>query len=139
MAKVLEPKARATERDPIAALLDADGVLTAEAERAAAISNDVLRDLYRLMVVCRRLDQEGLNLQRQGELGLWGQIAGHEAIQVGAAQAMAETDWIFPYYRHFAMAICRGIDPGVPLTWVRGLPHRPWNPPQHRFGPLILL
>jgi 2-oxoisovalerate dehydrogenase E1 component alpha subunit len=138
MAKVLEPEARATERDPIAALLDANGVLTAEAERAAAISNDVLRDLYRLMVVCRRLDQEGLNLQRQGELGLWGQIAGHEAIQVGAAQAMAETDWIFPYYRDFAMAICRGIDPGVAMTWFRGLTHGAWNPHEHRFGPLII-
>jgi 2-oxoisovalerate dehydrogenase E1 component alpha subunit len=138
MAQVLEPEARATERDPIAALLDADGVLTAEAERAAAISNDTLRELYRLMVVCRRLDQEGLNLQRQGELGLWGQIAGHEAIQVGAAQAMAETDWIFPYYRDFAMAVCRGIDPGDLMLFFRGVGYYPWDPYQRRFAPFII-
>ncbi|HEX8032781.1 MAG TPA: hypothetical protein VF510_02990, partial [Ktedonobacterales bacterium] len=69
--------------DPIAAMLDDEGVLTAEAEREVAISNETLRDLYRLMVICRRLDQEGLNLQRQGELGLWGPYAGHEAAQVG--------------------------------------------------------
>ncbi len=114
MAKAppLASRAEAREHDPIAAMLDADGVLTVEAERAEAISDETLRDLYRLMVVCRRLDQEGLNLQRQGELGLWGPYAGHEAAQVGAAMAMAQTDWIFPYYRDFAMAVCRGIDPG---------------------------
>ncbi|WIG61946.1 MAG: Branched-chain alpha-keto acid dehydrogenase, E1 component, alpha subunit [Ktedonobacterales bacterium] len=124
--------------DPIAAMVNADGLLTAEAERAANISDDVLRDLYRRMAICRRLDQEGLNLQRQGELGLWGPIAGHEAAQVGAAMAMAETDWIFPYYRDFAMTICRGVDPGIAMTWFRGLTHGAWNPYEHRLGPLII-
>jgi 2-oxoisovalerate dehydrogenase E1 component alpha subunit len=137
---VLEPAALslARERDPIAAMLDDDGVLTAEAERAAAISDETLRDLYRLMVVCRRLDQEGLNLQRQGELGLWGPYAGHEAAQVGAAQAMAPTDWIFPYYRDFAMAVCRGIDPGAIMTIFRGQTHGAWNPQERRFAPFII-
>src|SRR5262249_54179351 len=140
MAKAIETRTKpgAEQRDPIAALLDADGVLTPVAERASAVSNDELRELYRLMVVCRRLDQEGLNLQRQGELGLWGPYAGHEATQVGAAKALAETDWIFPYYRDFAMAVCRGIDPGAILTIFRGLAHGAWNPYDHRFGPFII-
>lgn len=140
MAKVLEPASRsqAHEHDPIAAMLNEDGVLTAEAERAAAISDETLRDLYRLMVICRRLDQEGLFLQRQGELGLWGQIAGHEAAQVGAAQAMAQTDWIFPYYRDFGMAICRDIDPGAIMTIFRGQTHGAWNPHERRFAPFII-
>ncbi|MGZ3664900.1 MAG: thiamine pyrophosphate-dependent enzyme, partial [Ktedonobacterales bacterium] len=124
--------------DPIAAMLDDEGRLTAEAEREVAISNETLRDLYRLMVICRRLDQEGLNLQRQGELGLWGPYAGHEAAQVGAAQAMQSTDWIFPYYRDFAMAICRGIDPGAMMTIFRGLTHGAWNPHDYRFGPFVI-
>src|SRR5262245_24007328 len=140
MAKALETQTNPgpKQHDPIAAMLDADGILTPEAERASAVSNDELRELYRLMVVCRRLDQEGLNLQRQGELGLWGPYAGHEATQVGAARALAETDWIFPYYRDFAMAVCRGIDPGAILTVFRGQAHGIWNPHEHRFGPFII-
>jgi len=124
--------------NPLAALLDADGVLTAEAERQANVSDETLRDLYRLMVTCHRLDEEGLHLQRQGELGLWGPIAGHEAVQVGAASAMAPTDWIFPYYRDFGMAVARGVDPGAAMTWFRGLTHGAWNPQEYRFGPGII-
>ena len=126
------------ERDPIAAMLDEQGVLTAEAERALGVSDDQLRELYRMMVICRRIDQEALNLQRQGELGLWGPYAGHEAAQVGAALAMAPTDWIFPYYRDFAMAVCRGIDPGGILCVFRGLSHGAWNPYEYRFAPFII-
>src|SRR5215470_7898555 len=113
----------AASADPIATMVDGQGVLTPEAEREANVSDAELRELYRLMAVVRRLDQEGINLQRQGELGLWGPISGHEAIQVGAAKAMAATDWIFPYYRDFGMAVTRGIDPGSALTWFRGLNH----------------
>jgi pyruvate dehydrogenase E1 component alpha subunit len=127
-----------SEDDPVAALVGADGALTAEGERRANVPTDKLREMYRLMVICRRLDQEGLNLQRQGELGLWGPIAGHEAAQIGAALAMERTDWIFPYYRDFAMAVVRGIDPGVAMTWFRGLTHGAWNPLEHYFGPLII-
>jgi 2-oxoisovalerate dehydrogenase E1 component alpha subunit len=124
--------------DPIAALLTPEGVLSAEGERQADVSDEQLRELYRLMVVCRHLDQEALNLQRQGELGLWGPYTGEEAARVGATLGMAPTDWIFPYYRDFAMAVCRGIDPGVIMTWFRGLTHGVWNPYEYRFGPLIL-
>jgi pyruvate dehydrogenase E1 component alpha subunit len=124
--------------NPLAALLDADGVLTAQAEREANVPNETLRELYQLMVLCRRLDEEGLRLQRQGELGLWGPIAGHEAVQVAAAKALAPTDWIFPYYRDFGMAVARSVAPGVALTWFRGLTHSAWNPVEHRFGPGII-
>ncbi|HEX9038267.1 MAG TPA: thiamine pyrophosphate-dependent enzyme [Ktedonobacterales bacterium] len=124
--------------NPIAALLTPDGVLTEEGERVAAVSDEALRALYRWMVIVRRLDQEALNLQRQGQLGLWGPIQGHEAAQVGGALAMRETDWIFPYYRDFGMAVTRGIDPGAILTIFRGLRHGSWNPREYNFGPFII-
>jgi pyruvate dehydrogenase E1 component alpha subunit len=124
--------------DSVATLVGADGALTPEGERRANVPTERLREMYRLMVVCRRLDQEGLNLQRQGELGLWGPIAGHEAAQIGAALAMDRTDWIFPYYRDFAMAVARGIEPGESMTWFRGLTHKAWNPLERNFGPLII-
>ena len=140
MAKALHthPQAREGDDNSIGSLVDAHGLLTPEAERDAAVSDDQLRELYRMMVICRRLDQEGLNLQRQGELGLWGPYVGHEAAQVGAALAMESTDWIFPYYRDFAMAVCRGIDPGNILTIFRGLTHGAWNPYEYRFAPFII-
>ena len=141
MAKALDTRSQPRESgdNPIAALLDAStGVLTPEGERIAAVSDEQLRELYRMMVICRRLDQEGLNLQRQGELGLWGPYVGHEAAQVGAALAMESSDWIFPYYRDFAMAVCRGIDPGAILTIFRGLTHGAWNPYEYRFAPFII-
>jgi pyruvate dehydrogenase E1 component alpha subunit len=124
--------------DPVAALVGSDGALTPEGERRANVPTETLREMYRLMVICRRLDQEGLNLQRQGELGLWGPLAGHEANQIGAALAMEQSDWIFPYYRSFAMAVARGIDPAHAMAWFRGLTHSPWNPQEHNFGPLII-
>jgi 2-oxoisovalerate dehydrogenase E1 component alpha subunit len=132
------PALRGRGDDPIAAMLSEDGVLTTAGEEQAAVTNEELRELYRLMVVCRRLDQEGLNLQRQGELGVWGQIFGHEAVQVGAARAMAATDWIFPYYRGFATAVCRGVDPATILTVFRGLTHGAWNPYEYRLAPFII-
>jgi 2-oxoisovalerate dehydrogenase E1 component alpha subunit len=140
MAKAVNTKSPRDSRaaDPIAAMVDDEGILTQEAELAANISDDELRRLYRMMVICQRLDQEGLNLQRQGELGLWGPYAGHEAAQVGAALALAPTDWIFPYYRDFAMAVCRDISPGEIMTVFRGLTHGAWNPYQYRFAPFII-
>jgi pyruvate dehydrogenase E1 component alpha subunit len=141
MAKASGTKMRQDRQmttDPIAAMVDEDGLLTPEAEQAAGVSDEELAGLYRLMVICQRLDREGLNLQRQGELGLWGPFAGHEAAQVGAAQALDPTDWIFPYYRDFAMAICRGINPADILTVFRGLRHGAWDPHQFRFAPFII-
>jgi pyruvate dehydrogenase E1 component alpha subunit len=140
MARALQPRAQAHAGgdNPFDGLLDEQGVLTAEGERIADVSDAQLRELYRMMVISRRLDTEGLNLQRQGELGLWGPYVGHEAAQVGAALAMESTDWIFPYYRDFAMAVCRGVDPGAILTIFRGLTHGAWNPYEYRFAPFII-
>lgn len=128
----------AGDGDVIAAMVGADGLLTGAGERWAAVGDAQLRELYRQMVIARRIDGEALNLQRQGELGLWGPYAGHEAAQVGAALALAPTDWIFPYYRDFAMAICRGIDAGSALAVFRGLAHGAWNPYDYRFGPFVI-
>src|SRR5919206_1768988 len=124
--------------DPVRPLFSSAGELTGDARSRLDLDPAALRELYRKMVLIRRADQEALNLQRQGELGLWGQFLGQEAIHVGAAAALRADDWIFPSYREFGMAMCRGIDPAQMLTWFRGLSHGPWDPRQYHFAPLAV-
>src|SRR5437660_9922531 len=113
--------------DPLRALFSPAGELTAEGRSRLGLDAAALRELYRNMVLIRRADQEALNLQRQGELGLWGQYLGQEAIHVGAVASLEARDWIFPSYREFGMAMCRGVDPAEMVTWFRGLSHGPWD------------
>ncbi len=124
--------------DPVGRLFSPDGTLSEAARGELGLDAAALRDLYRKMVVIRRADQEALNLQRQGELGLWGQFLGQEAVHVGATLALRPTDWIFPSYREFGMAMCRGIDPAEMLTLFRGLSHGPWDPRRYAFAPLAI-
>ncbi len=64
--------------------------------------------LYRQMLLARRLDIRCVNLQRQGRIGTYPPGAGQEGVQIGAAMAMAEADWLFPTYRDGAAAAARG-------------------------------
>src|ERR1700682_5305610 len=124
--------------DPVRPLFSPVGELTPEAKSRLGLDAAALRDLYRNMVLIRRADQEALNLQRQGELGLWGQFLGQEAIHVGAVTALRTEDWIFPSYREFGMAMVRGVDPAEMLTLFRGLSHGPWDPRKYHFAPLAI-
>ena len=82
-----------------------------------------LEELYHLMRVTRGLDEELVNLQRQGQLALYPSCRGQEAAQVGCATALRSTDWLFPQYRELGAFLVRGIDPaGVGLAW-RGTWH----------------
>ncbi|TMF86064.1 MAG: hypothetical protein E6I07_09290 [Chloroflexi bacterium] len=85
--------------DPVRPLFSATGELKADARSGLNLDAAALRGLYQQMVLIRRADAEALNLQRQGELGLWGQYLGQEAIHVGAVAALESDDWIFPSYR----------------------------------------
>jgi len=124
--------------DPVQAMITADGVLPKGSRRSLGLDAAGLLDLYRRMVLIRRTDEEALNLQRQGELGLWGQFLGQEAVHVGATLALRPTDWIFPSYREFGMAMCRGIDPARMLTVFRGLTHGAFDPREYRFAPFAI-
>ena len=73
------------------------------------------------MVLVRRIDTEATALQRHGELGIWAQLLGQEAAQVGAGRALRPQDFVFPTYREHGVAWCRGLDP---LQAARALPRR---------------
>jgi pyruvate dehydrogenase E1 component alpha subunit len=79
--------------------------------------------MYETMVATRELDEEFVNLQRQGQLALFPSCRGQEAAQVGCASALRDTDWLFPQYRELGAFLVRGIDPGgIGLAW-RGTWH----------------
>ena len=109
-------------------------LLTPEGERVENpdfpldITDDELRGLYRDLVLVRRIDAEATALQRQGELGLWAQLLGQEAAQVGAGRALTAGDMAFPTYREHGVAWCRDVDP---LTLLGPLPgnHERWLEP----------
>lgn len=77
----------------------------------ADVDVDLLRDLYRDMTVIRRIDGEGIALQRQGQLGLWAPCEGQEAAQVGTARALGDADFVFPSYREHGVTYVRGAEP----------------------------
>ena len=101
--------------------------LTAEEEA------EQIRGLYRDMVLTRRLDVEATALQRHGELGLWAQLLGQEAAQIGAGRALLPQDFVFPTYREHGVAWCRGVDPLQLLGLFRGVDQGGWDPAVHNF------
>jgi pyruvate dehydrogenase E1 component alpha subunit len=91
------------------------------------LSADQLRELYRWMVFGRQLDQRGLQLQRQGRLGVWGAMTGQEAAQAGLGLALQDGDWVFPSYREAITLAMRGLPLADFFDYYRGL-YWPANP-----------
>ncbi|MBI4728522.1 MAG: pyruvate dehydrogenase (acetyl-transferring) E1 component subunit alpha [Acidobacteria bacterium] len=133
MKGVVDPGSLPTEAVQI---LTPDGTIAPDADRAIDLKEEDLREIYRLMVLTRRCDEESTNLQRQGELGVYCPCLGQEAAQIGSAYALEPTDWIFPSYRELGPALLRGIDPADILHMFRGTWHGgTWDFRKHRFAP----
>jgi 2-oxoisovalerate dehydrogenase E1 component alpha subunit len=115
-------------------LLTPDGERVEHPDYAVEFSHEEFRELYRDLVVVRKLDAEATALQRQGELGLWASLLGQEAAQVGSGRALRTQDMAFPTYREHGVLYCRGIDPIMPLSLFRGVDQGGWNPNEHKFN-----
>jgi pyruvate dehydrogenase E1 component alpha subunit len=89
--------------------------------------------MYRHMALTRRVDAEGVTLQRQGELGLWPSSLGQEAAQVGSGLAMRADDHVFPSYRDHGVALAREVDPLHIFRLFRGVSHGGWDPAEKNF------
>ena len=87
-------------------ILDEEGNLDRDLE--PDLPDDLLLDLYRAMLLGRRLDERMLRLQRQGRLGTFPPISGQEASQLGAVAPLRESDWLVPAFREIAAEIWRG-------------------------------
>ncbi|MEZ4266921.1 MAG: thiamine pyrophosphate-dependent dehydrogenase E1 component subunit alpha [Myxococcota bacterium] len=89
-------------------ILDEDGHLVAGASVPEGLGDDDLRELYRLMLRQRLLDDLMLTLQRQGRIGFYGPATGQEAAVFGSGKALAPGDWVLPALREGGVALMRG-------------------------------
>lgn len=77
-----------------------------------ALPKETLLEMYRVMVLSRRLDERAWVLHRQGKIAFHISGIGHEAAQIGAAFALQRgQDWVVPYYRDLAMLLALGLTP----------------------------
>jgi len=69
-----------------------------------------LLDVYRNMVLARRLDEKMMILIRQGKSFFHIACSGHEAAQLAASSNLKPgEDWVYPYYRDAALTIGLGV------------------------------
>jgi 2-oxoisovalerate dehydrogenase E1 component len=108
--------------------------------KALGLTDEHVVDMYRSMLLARRLDERMWALNRQGRVPFVVSVAGHEATQVGAAAALDHTvDWSLPYYRDVAFNLAMGVSPrdvflgvfakeGDPASGGRQMPNH-WGEP----------
>jgi 2-oxoisovalerate dehydrogenase E1 component len=83
-----------------------------ETSASESLSAQKLIEIYRLMVLSRRIDDREILLKRQQKIFFQISAAGHEALQVSAALALRSGyDWFFPYYRDRALCLALGVTP----------------------------
>ena len=105
----------------------------------ADLDVEQMRSLYRDMVVLRRLDAEGIALQRQGQLGLWAPCNGQEAAQIGTGRALEDKDFVFPSYRETGLLLVREAEAGDFVRVWRGEEGAAYDPGKMRMAPLQII
>ncbi|MCS7261414.1 MAG: thiamine pyrophosphate-dependent enzyme, partial [Anaerolineae bacterium] len=76
------------------------------------LSREELLEMYRQMVLIRRLEEKSAELYTAGLIGGFLHLyIGEEAIAVGACKALRPDDHLLTAYRDHGWAIARGLDP----------------------------
>ena len=114
------PREKLKAEEPIEymSILDEEGNLDKELE--PDLSTEKLLNIYRAMLVGRRFDERMLDLQRQGRIGTFPPIKGHEASQIGAVAPLESQDWFVPAFRETAAEIWRGRSMESVLLYYNG-------------------
>lgn len=67
-------------------------------------------DLYRALRLPRTVEDKMLRLIRQNRISKWFSGYGQEAIAVGVASGLRETDWLLPMHRNVGVWLARGVE-----------------------------
>ncbi|WP_298505101.1 dehydrogenase E1 component subunit alpha/beta [uncultured Maribacter sp.] len=73
------------------------------------LSNEVLKQLYKAMLIPRMIEEKMLILLRQGKISKWFSGIGQEAISVGVTSAMLSDEYILPMHRNLGVFTTREI------------------------------
>jgi 2-oxoisovalerate dehydrogenase E1 component len=83
-----------------------------QTHRDLGLSDEDVLEMYRMILLARRIDDRMWALNRQGRVPFVVSSSGHEATQVGVVAAMdTSRDWALPYYRDVGFALAWGMTP----------------------------
>ncbi len=100
-------------------ILDANGRLI-EGRTGPDLSDEQLVQMYEDMTFSRHFDERTVSLQRQGRMGTYAPVAGHEGAQIGSTYALDRDDWVLPTYRESAIPLARDVEPSEVLRYWKG-------------------
>ncbi|MDZ4846163.1 MAG: dehydrogenase E1 component subunit alpha/beta [Chitinophagales bacterium] len=73
------------------------------------LSNEKLLELYKAILLPRRIEEKMLLLLRQGRVSKWFSGIGQEAISVGVTKALQENEYVLPLHRNLGVFTSRNM------------------------------